>query len=79
MPIHDYRCKDCAKTAELLIRSSTVPSCPACGSQHMEKLVSMPAPAGQTAGILSRARGQAAREGHFSNYKPSELPLKQSK
>ena len=74
MPIFDYRCNDCDKTFELLVRASAVPVCPACGGAQMEKLVSMPAPQGQTAGILARARTQAAREGHFSNYKPSERP-----
>lgn len=74
MPIFDYRCNDCDKTFELLVRASAVPVCPACGGQQIEKLVSLPAPQGQTASILARARTQAAREGHFSNYKPSERP-----
>jgi len=76
MPIYDYRCKDCDKTFELLVRSSSVPVCPACGSQQLEKLLSRPAAPGQTAGIISQARSQAAHEGHFSNYKASERPRK---
>jgi putative FmdB family regulatory protein len=74
MPLHDFRCHRCNQTFELLIRGSDIPSCPACGNQELEKLVSMPAAPGKTAGIISRARGQAAREGHFSNYAPSERP-----
>lgn len=73
MPIYDYRCKDCDKHAELLVRSGSVPRCRACGSENLERLVSMPAPPGKIAGKLTQARAQAAREGHFSNYKPSEL------
>ncbi len=73
MPIYDYRCKDCNKTFDLLIRSDTVAACPECGSQQLEKLVSVLAPHGKTAGILKQARTHAAREGHFSNYKKSEL------
>jgi putative FmdB family regulatory protein len=73
MPIYDYRCKDCNKTSELLIRADTIPACPECASQQLEKLVSMPATQGKTANFLKRARSQAAREGHFSNYKPSDL------
>ncbi|HUV99893.1 MAG TPA: zinc ribbon domain-containing protein [Gallionella sp.] len=73
MPIYDFRCNNCNKTFELLVRTSTVQACPTCGSLQLEKLVSLPAPPGKTAGILKRARTQAAREGHFSNYKPSEL------
>lgn len=73
MPIYDFRCNNCNKTFELLVRTSTVQACPTCSSLQLEKLVSLPAPPGKTAGILKRARTQAAREGHFSNYKPSEL------
>lgn len=68
MPLHDFRCHRCAKTFELLIRGSDVPVCPTCDSQELEKLVSMPATPGKTAGIIASARKQAVREGHFSNY-----------
>lgn len=74
MPIYDYRCKDCNKTFELLVRSFSIPVCPACGSRQLEKLLSRQAAPGQTTGIVSRARSQAAREGHFSNYRTSERP-----
>lgn len=74
MPLYDYRCNDCNKTFELLIKISESPVCPTCGGQNLEKLVSLPAPPGQTAALLTKARAQAAKEGHFSNYKPSERP-----
>lgn len=73
MPLYDFRCNDCNKTYELLVRTSTVPACPDCGSLQLEKLMSPPLTPGKTGKILSRARAQAASEGHFSNYKPSEL------
>lgn len=74
MPLYDYRCTDCDRTFELLLRSSDTPLCPACNGSNLEKLVSCPATPGQTAELLSKARAQAAREGHFSNYKRSERP-----
>ncbi len=74
MPIYDFRCNDCNKTFELLVKTSTVPACPACASTQLEKMVSAPAPPSQLKGIVSSARAQASREGHFSNYKPSERP-----
>jgi putative FmdB family regulatory protein len=74
MPLYDFRCHRCNKTFELLIRGSDIPACPACGNQELEKLLSPTAAPGKTAGILSSARSQAAREGHFSNYAPSERP-----
>ena len=74
MPLYDYHCPACNSTFELLVRSSVTPACPSCGSEALEKQVSTPAPQGQTAGMVKRARNQAASEGHFSNYKPSERP-----
>ncbi len=44
MPIYDYQCRDCKKTFETLVRASHVPSCPGCGSENLEKLLSIPAP-----------------------------------
>ena len=73
MPIYDYYCGKCDRSVELLIRGSTIPVCPTCGSDQLEKLVSKPAPHGKTKGIVAEARKQAAREGHFSNYSKSEL------
>lgn len=74
MPIYDFHCQECDRSFELLVRGSTVPVCPECGSAKVEKLLSLTAPQGKTAGIIARGRTQAAREGHFSNYAPSERP-----
>ncbi len=76
MPIFDFRCKACTNNFELLVRSSSVPACPACGSVEVEKQISAPPAPGRSATLLDHARTQAAREGHFSNYRPSELPRK---
>jgi putative FmdB family regulatory protein len=76
MPIFDFRCRDCDKTFELLVRGSAQPVCPSCGRGTLEKQVSLIAPQGQSAGIVSRARTQARREGHFSHYAPTERPRK---
>jgi len=72
MPLYDYHCKACDKEFELLVRSGTVPVCPSCGSDNLEKQVSVIAPQGQTAGILAKGRAQAERAGHFSNYSKAE-------
>lgn len=74
MPIFDFRCKECGNNFELLVLGPTAYECPQCGSSDVDKLVSLPAPKGKTAGIINSARAQAAREGHFSNYAPSERP-----
>lgn len=74
MPIYDFHCRHCDRSFELLVRSTDTPACPECGSEDLEKQVSLPASPGKTAGILAGARARAAREGHFSHYKPSEWP-----
>jgi putative FmdB family regulatory protein len=74
MPLYSYRCTACDNSFELLVRSSDVPVCPSCGSGELTKLVSMVAPEGKSGSLLKGARAQAAREGHFSNYKRSEIP-----
>lgn len=74
MPLYDYQCKQCQHVFDKLVMSSTAVTCPKCGSLDLEKLVSKPAPRSHTADIIRGARTQAAKEGHFSNYKPSEKP-----
>lgn len=72
MPIFDYRCRSCGQTSELLVRSSSPPVCPQCGSAELDKQVAAPAPAGRTADMLSAARKVAKAEGHFSHYSARE-------
>lgn len=74
MPLYDYQCQACQHTFELLLRSGSEPACPRCGSGALDRLLSLPAPRGKTAGRLASARAQADREGHFSNYAPGERP-----
>jgi putative FmdB family regulatory protein len=72
MPIYDYHCKACQAEFELLVRSTTVPTCPHCAATDLERAVSRVAPAGKIAGIVASGRRQADREGHFSNYSKAE-------
>lgn len=72
MPIYEYHCAGCGKNFELLVRSDTVPSCPACSSTVLERLISMPAAPGTSREIIANARRAAAREGHFSHYSKAE-------
>lgn len=72
MPIYEYRCSACRRDFEDLVTSSSPPVCPACGSTVLEKLVSLPAAPGKSQQVMRQARAQAAREGHLSNFSPSE-------
>lgn len=45
MPIYEYKCQSCEKVSEVLVHSFSSPgnpSCPGCGNQDMERLVSVP-------------------------------------
>ena len=43
MPLYEYDCKKCHEVVELLVRSEkeTI-KCPECGSQRLERLLSVP-------------------------------------
>ncbi len=49
MPIFEYVCDDCGHGFEALVRSADAPSCPQCGSSHLEKQLSVFATAGASA------------------------------
>lgn len=72
MPIHDYHCPSCDHQFEMLVRSNDTPSCPKCGSQALERMVSRIAPHGTSKAIIASARQAAGKEGHFSHYSKAE-------
>jgi putative FmdB family regulatory protein len=72
MPLYDYHCTACAADFELLVRANTTPTCPACGSTALDKLVSPIAPAGKIEAIRMAHRRVADHQGLFNHYSPSE-------
>jgi putative FmdB family regulatory protein len=42
MPMYDYSCRACDHHFEMLVRASTVPVCPECRSEDVERLLSLP-------------------------------------
>ncbi len=72
MPLFDYHCKACNADFELLVRSSTVPTCPHCGNTDLDKRVSTLAPAGKIEAIRLSNRRAADAAGHFNHYSASE-------
>ena len=45
MPIYDFRCHECGEVSEFLVPSfsdSRILTCPGCGSQNLERLISAP-------------------------------------
>lgn len=44
MPIHEYSCRDCGRTMEVLVLGTDdVPECSTCGSGNLERRLSAPA------------------------------------
>jgi putative FmdB family regulatory protein len=43
MPIFEYACKSCGREFETLVRTGDTPTCPACASTELERLLSLPA------------------------------------
>ena len=58
MPIYEYECRGCHEEFELLVLKDTVPACPACQSQDLERLLSGFA---VNSPEMSRARVRKAR------------------
>lgn len=50
MPIFEYRCEGCGNAFEALVRSSTQPACPQCGSAQIDKQLSVFATASSSSG-----------------------------
>ena len=42
MPLFDFACTACQQSFEALVRGSTPPACPACGSTALEKQMALP-------------------------------------
>jgi putative FmdB family regulatory protein len=43
VPIFDYSCRGCGHRFEALVLKQTVPACPECKGQDLERLFSVPA------------------------------------
>jgi putative FmdB family regulatory protein len=41
MPLYEYECRRCHHQFELLVREQTVPACPSCDSQELDKQLSV--------------------------------------
>jgi putative FmdB family regulatory protein len=59
MPLYEYTCRGCSHTFEALVRHGSIPECPSCHGQDLERLLSMFAVASdatRTANLQSRRR-----------------------
>ena len=65
MPIYEYRCSNCGKEFEKLVRSGDTPECPSCHEQKLQKKLSVFATSVQSsgAGALPEACGSCGHPG----------------
>ena len=40
MPLYEYTCSSCALRFEKLVRASTVPACPTCNTEDVQRVIS---------------------------------------
>ena len=66
MPVYEYSCRACEKEFELLVRKQTVVKCPACQSEDLEKLLSLPTvqSSGTKAQAMKAAKKRDAKQGN---------------
>ena len=66
MPVYEYSCNACEKQFELLVRKQTVVKCPACQSEDLQKLLSLPTvqSSGTRAQAMKAAKKRDAKQGY---------------
>jgi putative FmdB family regulatory protein len=65
MPIYQYSCRACGNEFDLLVLKATVPCCPSCKGEDLEKRLSLPSVRSETTrGLaLKAARKRDAKRG----------------
>jgi putative FmdB family regulatory protein len=59
MPIYEFSCKRCQHQFEALVRGGSAPVCTSCGSEDLERILSLPAVSSDD--TRARALGAAKR------------------
>jgi putative FmdB family regulatory protein len=77
MPIFEYRCQGCAHEFELLVLKGTVPACPKCRAETLERLLSVPAVKSETTHALAMkaAKRRDAKQAGENNRAQREYEL----
>ena len=77
MPIFEYRCEQCGGEFEILVLKDTVPACPTCQSERLERLISIPAVQSETTHALAMqaAKRRDAKQADEKNRAQREYEL----
>ena len=57
MPLYEYSCRSCSNAFEALVRSSDQPTCPACGSTDLTRLMSVVSVGGRSDSTMEQPLG----------------------
>lgn len=55
MPLYEYICKECSHHFELIVHASTIPACPKCETNNLDKQLSAFAVSGGGDGSIGYA------------------------
>jgi putative FmdB family regulatory protein len=78
MPLYTYKCQNCDAEFELLVGSSDVPACLACGSKELQQQVARICREIKYPAIATSWRRAAAAGGDLSNFSQKEIATKKS-
>ena len=77
MPIFEYRCEGCRHEFEMLVLKGSVPACPKCQSESLERLLSVPVLKSDTTHALAMkaAKRRDAKQADEQNRAQREYEL----
>lgn len=77
MPIYEYHCQGCGHDFETLVLKGTVPACPQCQAETLERLLSIPAVKSESTHALAMraAKRRDAKQADEKNREQREYEL----
>jgi putative FmdB family regulatory protein len=78
VPIYDYRCQACGHQFEAIVLKPRAVTCPACASENLERLLSVPAVKSESthAQAMKAAKARDTRQASEKNRAQREYELK---
>jgi putative FmdB family regulatory protein len=78
MPLYDYSCRKCNEVFEVLVRGKTVPTCPKCKSEDLERLMSLPRVSSETTRQLAMTAAKKRDAAQAKDNMHEQLKYEQS-
>ncbi len=78
MPIYEYSCEECEHQFEELVRGDEVPQCPSCGSEQLERLMSLPRVSSESTRALSMKAAKKRDAGQANDRMHDRLHYEES-